>query len=218
MQPANGIAIFGGTFDPVHFGHLRSAIEVREALNVRSIRFIPSFIPPHRDAPRTTPLQRLEMLRLALAGSQGFEIDKRELEREGKSYAVDTLCSIRDEIGDAVPLTTIIGFDAYCLLYEWHEWRRLLDFAHILVMERPGYNPGDLNQVMRAFENGRVVNEPARLGREPCGLICRLRLTQIGISATAVRNVIAAGKSPAFMLPSEVISYIYENGLYGAAT
>lgn len=218
MPPASGVAIFGGTFDPVHFGHLRSALEVREALGVRAVRFVPSYIPPHRDAPQTTPAHRLEMLRLAIRGAPGFEIDERELMREGKSYAVDTLRSIREEVGTQVPLTTVIGFDAYRLLYQWYEWQHLLDYAHIAVLARPGYGDADLTEEMLEFTNTRLVAEPSCLATRACGSICRLKLTQIGISATAVRRVIAAGKSPAYMLPSDVISYIDENGLYEAAS
>ena len=217
MPRASGIAIFGGTFDPIHFGHLRSALEVREALDVSAVRFVPSYIPPHRKAPSATPAQRLDMLRLAIAGQAGFEIDERELAREGKSFAVDTLNSIREEIGPDLPLTTIIGSDAYRLLNEWHEWRRLLDYAHVVVLERPDHNDAGLSRELIEFARGRLVTEPSCLAARPYGSICRLRLTQIGISATAVRNVFAAGRSPAYMLPEKVISYIYENGLYGAA-
>lgn len=217
MPLANGIAIFGGTFDPIHYGHLRSAVEVREVLNVQTVRFVPSRIPPHRDAPQSTPLQRLEMLRLAVATEPGFEIDERELMREGKSYTVDTLHSIRTEIGDAVPLTFLVGFDAWCLLNEWHQWRRLLDYAHLAVLERPGYSDADLNDVMREFARPRMVEDPACLGARPCGSICRLHLTQMGIAATEIRQLIAAGKSPAFMMPPEVIEYIHRHGLYTAA-
>lgn len=218
MPLANGIAIFGGTFDPVHFGHLRSALEIREVLNVRTVRFIPSYTPPHRDTPQSSPAQRLAMLRLAIADEPAFEIDERELMREGRSYTVDTLSSIRTEIGDTVPLVAVIGLDAFCSLHEWHQWRRLTDYAHIAVLERPGYGDIDLSRAVRDFAEGRTVEEPACLTARPCGSICRLRLTQLGISATAVREIIAAGKSPAFMMPPEVITYIYEYGLYGAVS
>lgn len=216
MPSASGIAILGGTFDPIHFGHLRSAVEVREALQVDCIKFIPSHIPPHRDAPRSTAEQRVKMLKLAIDGVEGLEIDGRELAREGKSYAVDTLRSIREEVGSELSVTTVIGFDSYRLLNEWREWRALLDYAHIAVLERPGYSEHDLSDEVADFSTGRFVDDPACLRSRPHGLMCKLRLIQIDISATAIRNVIAAGKSPAFMLPREVISYIYENGLYGA--
>lgn len=216
MPLANGIAVFGGTFDPVHFGHLRSAVEAREALGVETVRFIPSNIPPHREAPRATPAQRVAMLKLAIDDMPGFEIDERELARAGNSYTVDTLRSIRDEIGSAMPLTTVIGFDAFRSLDEWHEWRALLDYAHIAVMERPGYSDADLSASMQAFAKDKTVAEAACLSTRPSGMLCRLRLSQIGFSASAVREILAAGKSPAFMMPSEVVSYIYDNGLYGA--
>lgn len=218
MPLTSGLAVFGGTFDPVHFGHLRSALEVREALNVPTVRFVPSYIPPHREVPRTTPAQRLEMLRLAIRGEPGFEIDECELARQGKSYAVDTLRLIREEIGPLIPLTTVIGIDAYQKLSEWHAWQHLLDYAHIAVLERPGYSSADLTEEMAGFTHTKLVSEPSCLATKACGSICRLRLTSMGISSTAVRNTILAGRSPAYLLPADVISYIDENRLYEAAS
>lgn len=216
MPADRGIAIFGGTFDPIHFGHLRSALEVREALRLESIRFIPSYIPPHRVEPLSTPAQRMDMLRIATRDVEGFEVDDRELRREGKSYAIDTLRSLREELGDEVPLITLMGFDSYRFLYEWREWQHLLDYAHVLVMARPGYGEDTLGGEMKKFSRGRLVDEPLCLHSEPNGLICKLELTQIDVSATKIREIVASGRSPAFMLPGEVIQYIYENGLYGA--
>ena len=218
MPLANGIAIFGGTFDPVHFGHLRSAVEVREALGVDSVKLVPSFVPPHRGAPVSTPRQRLDMLRLSVQNVPGLEVDTRELDREGASYAVDTLRSIREEQGEDIPLTMIIGSDAFCSLHEWHDWRHLLDYAHIAVIERPRYADSEIAAELRTFTVNKFVNDPLCLRTRPSGFLCRLRLTPIDISATMVRDIFSYNRSPAFLMPDEVIFYIRKHGLYGASS
>lgn len=213
MSASRATAIFGGTFDPVHFGHLRSALEAGEALGVDTVKLVPASIPPHRDMPGTTPAQRLDMLRLAIDGVDGLEVDARELAREGASYAIDTLRSLRDELGTGVSLTTIIGIDAFSLLHEWREWRRLLDYAHIAILDRPGDAPG-LAEELADFSHGKFVEDVQCLRSTSHGCMYKLRLTQMDISATKVREIIESGRSPAYMLPKEVIRYIGENGLY----
>ena len=156
------------------------------------------------------------MLQLATVNEPGLDIDDRELRRAGPSYTVDTLASIRLEIGPDLPLTTIIGFDAYCLLYQWHEWQRITDMGHIAVLERPGVDDSALNDVMQAFTRERLVDSVACLATRASGGVCRLQLTQMDISASAIRAAVAAGRSPAFLTPAPVVEYIRANGLYGA--
>lgn len=218
-MPANRAkAIFGGTFDPVHFGHLRSALEARDALDVETVDLVPSYMPPHRDLPGTTPEQRLEMLRLAIAGVDGLRVDTRELMREGPSWAIDTLRSLREEIGAGTTLYTVIGLDAFRLLHKWHEWQSLTDYAHIIVLDRPGARglDGDisLEPELADFSRGKFASDLQCLRSRPHGCMYKLRLTQLDISATQVREIIANGRSPAFMLPNEVIRYIREHELY----
>lgn len=213
-----GIAVLGGTFDPVHIGHLRSAIEVREALCVEVVKLIPSWQPPHRDAPGASPEQRLEMLRLCTRGTGGLEVDDREIMRGGMSYSIDTLKSIRAEIYDDIPLTMVLGFDAFRLLDEWHEWQQLLDYAHMAVLTRPGGDDEALPQELMDFSKGRFVDDPLCLHSRSHGMMCRLTLTQLAISSSSVREMFRLGRSPDFIVPGEVIRYVRKHGLYGVTS
>lgn len=214
----HGIAIFGGTFDPVHFGHLRSALEVREALQVRKVKLVPAYRPPHRDTPGSTPSQRLDMLRLATREAEFLEVDDRELRREGKSYTIDTLRSLREEFGDNTSLTMVLGRDAFELLHEWREWKSLTDYAHLAVVARTGGAGDALPEELTAFSDARAVDDPLCLQSRPAGLVCNLELTRLDISATKIREMFRTGRSPDYIMPREVIRYIRENGLYGATS
>ena len=132
------IGIFGGTFDPVHFGHLRPALDVKQALGLREMRLIPCFSPPHRQQPVANPGQRLTMLRAAVGEEPELLVDNREMKREGVSYMVDTLSSLREEFGDE-PLCLVLGSDAFLQLDGWHRWREIIELAHIVVTHRPGW-------------------------------------------------------------------------------
>lgn len=209
------IGIFGGTFDPIHYAHLRTALEVQQQLELAELRFIPAAIPPHRPQPLASPQQRLDMVRLAILDQPGMTVDGRELEREGPSYMVDTLASLRDELGD-VPLVLILGLDALLGLPAWHQWTRLIELAHIVVMERPGVvlpEQGELAELVRAHRSEEV----ARLAQEPAGTMLFVPVSQLAISATDIRAQLAAGASPRFLLPDAVLDYILDEGLYGVA-
>ncbi len=212
-----GVAILGGTFDPVHFGHLRSAIEVREAVGAATIKLIPSFSPPHRNEPASTATDRLTMLRLATAEHADIEVDDREIRREGRSFTIDTLRSIRTELGEAVSLTMVLGFDAFVFLASWKDWRQLTDYAHVMVLDRPGSNGETIPTELEHFFEARFVNDPQQLAGNACGRFCRMTLTQLDISSSKVREILRAGRSPAYLMPSEVISYVQQRGLYGCA-
>ena len=209
------IGIFGGTFDPIHYAHLRTALEVQQQLELAELRFIPAAIPPHRPQPLASPQQRLDMVRLAILDQPGMTVDGRELEREGPSYMVDTLASLRDELGD-VPLVLILGLDALLGLPAWHQWTRLIELAHIVVMERPGVvlpEQDELAELVRAHRSEEV----ARLAQEPAGTMLFVPVSQLAISATDIRAQLAAGASPRFLLPDAVLDYILDEGLYGVA-
>ncbi|PKM45740.1 MAG: nicotinic acid mononucleotide adenylyltransferase [Gammaproteobacteria bacterium HGW-Gammaproteobacteria-1] len=210
MRP---IGILGGTFDPVHFGHLRPALELLETLGLAEVRLIPCGQPPHRSPPRAAAAARLAMLELALAGQPGLRVDTRELERPGPSYMVDTLASLRAELGPT-PLCLLLGTDALLGLPGWHRWQELVQLAHLVVMHRPGWElsaaPAPLAQLLAA----QRVQDPAALTAQPAGAILFQPVTQLEISATAIRAMIAAGHSPRYLLPEAVWEWIRANELY----
>ena len=207
------IGIFGGTFDPIHYGHLRPALEVCEALGLREMRMLPSSLPPHRDTPHAGAAQRLAMLRLALEGQSSLVADTRELEREGPSYMVDTLISLRSEVGDE-PLCLVLGADAYLTLESWHRWRELPELAHLVVAHRPGWRLEESAPGLRELFGGRHVQSPAELATQSSGLLWLQPVTQLDISATRIRRLIAEGRSPRYLLPDSVLDYIRAQGLY----
>lgn len=206
------IGIYGGTFDPAHYGHLRMALEVRETLKLDEVRFIPCQIPPHRGIPSATADQRLLMLQAALENAgPGFTIDTRELDRPGPSYMVDTLASLRADIGPA-PMGLILGTDAFLGLTGWNRWESLVDFAHIVVMQRPGYRsewPSDLAKLVR-----NRASTTSRLSERPAGLIRFVDVTQLDISATRIRQIIASGLSARYLTPDPVLEWIRKLDLY----
>ena len=207
------IGILGGTFDPVHYGHLRPALDLLDTLALAEIRFIPSRQPPHRGRPSATPQQRLTMLERAIGGQPGFILDKRELHRDGPSYMVDTLHSLRSESGARRSLCLILGGDAFAELESWHRWQQLLSFAHIVVQQRPDNRStlsAGLNSVV---EQCRLVR-PNELLERPSGGILFQPVTQLAISATLIRTLLAQGRSPRYLLPESVRTYIDEHGLY----
>ena len=208
----NAVGVFGGTFDPVHFGHLRAAVEAREKLGLADFRLLPAGQPPHRPETLASGAQRLEMLRLATAGCPELRIDDREVRRAGHSYMSDTLAEIRAEQGDA-PLLLLIGQDAANALDSWHRWRSLFDLAHLVVMRRPDAHFACQGELRSEIERRRV-HEAARLHDRPAGCVLSLEITQLDISATDIRALLAAGRSPRFLLPDAVIGYIREQGLY----
>jgi len=207
------IGVFGGTFDPIHHGHLRPALELLEALNLAEIRFIPCRIPVHRDTPAITAEQRLELVRLATVGQAGFVADDRELRRSGPSYMVDTLASLREEVGATVSLCLIVGSDAFRGLATWRRWRELTDLAHLVVMQRPGASPTFPSE-LEAFVAPRFVADPLDLSKQSAGSILLQPVTQLAISATQVRTLLARGQSVRYLLPETVLAYIHDHALY----
>lgn len=208
-------AIFGGTFDPVHYGHLRAAAEVCEMLGVDDFRLVPAGQPPHRDHTGAEAYYRLAMLELALAPYPDLTVDEREVRREGPSYMVETLTSIRTEVGDR-PILLCLGQDAANDLNRWHKWRELLDLAHLVVMKRPRSRPRYPREVADML-SGRRVGRTRRLMTEPGGHVRYLEVTQLAISSTDIREQLAAGRDPRFLLPATVLAYIRKHRLYGCA-
>lgn len=193
------LAIFGGTFDPIHIGHLTVAWEAAELLDAE-VRLMPANVPPHRSPPQASPAERVAMLRAALAGQSRLVLDARELEREGPSYTIDTLRELRAEQGGR-PLVLLLGADAFAGLPSWKRWRELFDFAHIGVLSRPGVDaacPDALTEEIAA----RRVDDVAALRARPCGKLIELAVTPLEISATRIRELLAAGRDPRYLLPA----------------
>ena len=207
------IGLLGGTFDPVHFGHLRPALDMQQALSLDEVRLIPCRVPPHRDAPHASPAQRLMMLRLAISGERALSIDERELRRDGPSYMIDTLQSLRAEFGNVRPLALLIGMDALQGLDRWHRWRELADLCHIVVATRPGWTPPQSGAVA-ALVQERRVEEVEELRVRPAGRLLFCPVTSLDISASRIRALLAAGESPRYLLPGAVLDYIQTTNLY----
>jgi len=203
------IGIFGGTFDPIHFGHLRPALELCENLKLDTVRMMPCHLPAHRDQPGATTAQRIDMLRLAIGDSTSLEIDTRESDRDSYSYSVDTLELFRSEFPDAQLLFSM-GMDSFARLTQWHQWERLFELAHLVVIDRPG---ADLSG-----EEERLLmkHQIADLGQTDAlaGSIVMQRVTQWDISATRIRQLRAENREIRYLLPESVREYILSHNLY----
>ena len=209
------LGLFGGTFDPVHFGHLRLAEEAIGNLGLGGVRWIPAGQPPHRGAPQVTGQQRLEMVLRSTAGNARFSVDASEVEAAAPSYTVHTLERLRDEIGLDRPLVLLVGADAFAGLPTWHRWRDLFGLAHIAVAQRPGFPvaAGNLPPELAAEFTTRL-SDAAGLQPAPAGGIVTFTMTQLAISATLLRELLATGKSVRYLLPDGVLDYINLYQLY----
>lgn len=208
------VAVFGGTYNPVHYGHLRSALELCVELGLDQLRFMPCHRPVHRDEPECSAEQRLAMLELAIEGQPLFAVDKRELLRPDLSYMIDSLMELREELGDQAALCMVVGSDAFVQLETWYRWDELLDYAHIVVLSRPGYG-GPQSDVLKTLLKKVQVENKSELLAGTAGSVLMIELTQLLISATAIRNQIESGNSPRFLLPELVWQYIQDHRLYG---
>ena len=209
------IGIFGGTFDPIHFGHLRLAEEMAAALGLARVVFIPAGQPPHRGVPCTQAAHRLEMVRRAIAGNPRFTVDAREVQNPRPSYTVDTLTSLRGEWGSEQPLWLLLGADAFLGLASWHAWRQVFDLANIAVVTRPGaqlLHPDAMQEPLKSEVLKRQVANHSAAG--PAGTVWFQHMTPLEISATAIRDTLGRQGSVRYLLPDAVLGYIYEHQLY----
>lgn len=205
------IGVYGGTFNPVHYGHLRTALEVSELFKLGQLRLIPCRLPPHRDEPQVSAELRLRMLEMAIANTPALSVDRRELDRDGPSYMIDTLKSLRAEL-NATPILLFIGTDAFAGLADWHQWQRLFDYAHIVVMTRPGFD----KPMLPMFLQQRLIEDAALLKTRMAGCLFFQAVTSLDISATQIRQIIAAGGNPQFLLPDALLAFIQQHQLYQA--
>jgi nicotinate-nucleotide adenylyltransferase len=212
------IGIFGGTFDPIHFGHLRLAQEIAESVHMAEVRFMPGGTPPHRAAPQVTAQQRMDMVLLATAGNPLFTVDDREVRRSGPGYTVDTLIELRREIGPKRPLCLLLGADAFIELATWHRWHELFTLAHLIVAHRPGFAPETWPQRMpeplaREYDT-RLLHQPFAVHLSPAGGIATRAIAALDISGSLIRDSLSRGVSPRYLLPDPVLDYIRSHGLY----
>jgi nicotinate-nucleotide adenylyltransferase len=198
MRP---LALFGGTFDPVHIGHLSVAWEAAELLDAE-VHLLPANVPPHRPAPIAGASERVALLRAALTGQARLVLDTRELARRGPSYTVDTLRELRAEQGGR-PLILLLGADAFAGLPSWHAWHALFDLAHIGVLSRPGVVATPSPELLAAIAARRTA-DPAALRASPSGRVIDLAVTPLEVSATRIRELLAAGRDPRYLLPAGV--------------
>jgi nicotinate-nucleotide adenylyltransferase len=209
MKP---IGIFGGTFDPIHYGHLRTAFELLQTLDFEAVRFVPCGDPPHRGVTFASAALRLEMVRAATRDEPRFVVDDRELRREGPSYSIDTLMSLREEFPDR-SLCLITGMDAFLGLPTWHRWDEILDFAHMVVAHRPGWQaPGD-GELGRLL--ARCRTQSARdLHERLHGSVHVRAVTQLEIASTEIRRLVADGDDPRYLMPDAVREAIRKSSCY----
>lgn len=209
MKP---IGVFGGTFDPIHYGHLRTAFEMLQALNFDEVRFIPCGDPPHRGTTFADARLRFRLVDVAIRGQHGFISDDREIRREGPSYSIDTLNDLRMEFPQR-SLGLILGMDAFLGLPKWHRWTEILDIAHIVVAHRPGWRAPDigaLGELIARHGTHRVED----LHNATHGRIHIHAVTQLEIASTEIRELVAAGRDPRFLMPDAVRDVIEETGIY----
>jgi nicotinate-nucleotide adenylyltransferase len=211
------IGILGGTFDPIHYGHLRLAEEMLELANLGQIFFVPAGTPPHRDEPQVSAQHRSAMVRLAIADQPDFVLDAREVERSGKCYTVDTLRELRAELGADQPLCLLMGGDAFLQLHTWRDWEQLFELAHIVVGYRPGFTLEErIDTAMPELKSHYQQRLCAAqvLSQQPAGGIAELAIPKLEISATLIRSRVAENRSIRYLLPNAVADYIHQHQLY----
>lgn len=203
----------GGTFDPIHNGHLRTALEIRQLLSADHLSLIPCHMPVHRDQPGCSALQRLKMVELAIENEPGLTVDDREILKDEPSYTVETIKSLREASGLDTPIIMVLGVDSFLSLPQWYQWQSLLNYVHILVVERPGWEL-TLGPLLTPWikKNKASLSDLVGTGS---GKVSFHQLTPLGISATQIRNLIKSKQSPRYLLPEQVWSYIQQEKLYG---
>ncbi len=206
------IGIFGGTFDPIHYGHLRTALELQRRLSLAEVRFIPCAEPPHRTTVAAAGASRLDMVRSAIVDEPSFIVDDREFKRDGPSYSVETLSSLRSEFPEA-SLCLLMGMDSFVGLPEWHRWEEITELSHIVVAHRPGW-PAPEDGPLRELLHNLGTDDVTSLHNSPSGRVFVTPVTQLEISATELRDGLSAGLDPKFLLPDRVRKIIMKSGCY----
>lgn len=209
------IGLLGGTFNPIHNGHLRLAQELSEALKLDEVRFIPSAQPPHKAMPEVSAKHRAAMVQLAISDNPLFKLDTRELNRDGASYTIDTLISLQEELGGTAALCLMMGSDAFSKLNTWHRWQTLLDYCHIILVQRPtsAIQP-KLAEELSVLLHNQYTENVRDLANKNAGYIHMQKITALDITATNIRAQLEAGLSARYLMPDLVLDYIKNNKLY----
>lgn len=213
-DPRTLTAFFGGTFDPIHYGHLRPVSALATEIGLQHITLLPNNVPPHRAQPEATAQQRKHMVTLAIADNPLFSVDDRELQRTTPSYTIETLEHLRAEKGDTTPLAFIIGQDSLLTLHTWHRWESLLDVCHLLVCARPGYRSELETPALQAWLQTHLTQDPAPLHTQPNGLIYLAHTPLVTISATDIRQRRQMRMPCDDLVPANVLDYMDAQGLY----
>jgi len=212
------VGIFGGTFDPIHYGHLRIAEEIVKIVGLQKMYFVPAGMPRLRHSPVASPQHRVEIVRLAIQKNPDFVLDGREIYRDGVSYSIDTVREFKQEFGEEIRLCLVLGADAFIKLPEWNNWKELFNLCHFIVSTRPGYTftliKELLSKELREECSQRWVSNTETLKKETSGLIFIASTTMLDISATSIRAHIAVGRNVRHLVPSVTVNYISKNKLY----
>ena len=208
--------LLGGTFNPIHFGHLRMAQELAEDLQLSEVRFIPSANPPHKTTPEISAEHRAAMVKIAIADNPLFKFDDRELSRKGASYTIDTLISMREELGAKTAICLFMGSDAFVKLNTWHRWQELLNFCHIVLVQRPNLSPEHpkLPEVLEILLRDHYTEDPLEFATKSAGFIHMQKITSLDISSTKIREMLKHDKQVNYLMPNKVIDYIQRKTLY----
>lgn len=212
MQTHNAIGILGGTFDPIHFGHLRLALELYETLDLAKIHIIPCYQPVHRKLPVATPEHRFAMIECAVRNEPALYADPREIKRGNPSYMIDTVIDLRKEMPNT-PICLLLGIDAFLGFTSWHRFRDILDYVHLVIAHRPQYHLPTTGIIADLLKE-RLLPEINDIHRLLNGRIIVKPITALEISATDIRKQIALGRNPRYLLPDSVYNYIKQHGIY----
>ncbi|MBF0218530.1 MAG: nicotinate-nucleotide adenylyltransferase [Gammaproteobacteria bacterium] len=213
------VGLMGGTFDPVHNGHLRVALEFKERLGLDALHLVPAATPPHRQPPWATAAQRLTMVQLAIGNNAPLEVDDRELQRPGVSYTLETLMSLQQQLPPQSKIVLLMGSDAFCHFHRWHGWQMIRQRVQLVLAIRPDHplRQEDLPQALQSwFSSSRLVDAQtsADFAHSPAGTLWQLAVTPLAISATHLRQLCASGRSIRYLTPDPVWDYIHQNGIY----
>lgn len=212
---AKPIGILGGTFDPVHHGHLRLALEVQQQVGLEQVYLVPLYSPPHRSNAAATPEQRLQMLDLATEGVTGLQVNDIEIKRQGTSYSIDTVRDMRESFSRQ-SISLIMGMDAFSQLDTWRDWQKLTDYVHIIAVDRPGSRL-EITSTAVADLYDRCAGQAADIHDSPAGRILLLQAPMLDISSSRVRKLVAGKLDIQYLVPANVITYIHAQALYQQA-